>query len=470
VPLFLRPEQRQHAVALAWRGLRRLPGGFSLAALSRALSEESAYQAWIAGHDATLAALDAQRAAPPEGPLLSLLMPVYDAPGAPLDAAIASLLAQTYPRWELLAADGGPRGCPGSRLLARRAGCEPRIRIVALEANRGMAGNANAALAAARGEFVALFDQDDLLAPDALHALVSRLLAEPGLDLVYSDKDNVTPWGERYAPFRKPDWSPETLLSVNYLAHLALLRRSLVEALGGCDSALDGAQDWDLYLRLAERTARIAHVPRVLYHWRSLPTSCASSLAAKPYAREAQRRAVQAALDRRRIAGRASVNAAGLVRIEPRLERWPRLSVLPLGRVGQVPGAAEYGDVELASSVEAATGELLLAWDPRARPRRQSWLRVLAFWALQDGVGAVAPLVLDARGRVAEAGLAPCAGGEALPLFAGCEPDRWSPEGLPIWYRNVPALGPLAVMARRERWPGAAGSRRLLVPTAIVVV
>jgi hypothetical protein len=391
----LRPEQRQHVVARGYRALSAFVGrgpARQVARLHPALDDEAAYQAWLDTQKHL--ALDSAASAPLRSrPLISVVMPVFDAPERFLREAIGSLREQSYPEWELCAADAGPFGSPGSRFLQACALNDGRVRIVSVGGNRGIAGNSNAALHEARGEFVAFLDQDDLLARSALAELVTRLEPELDLDLVYSDKDNVTPWGERYAPYFKPDWSPELFLSSNFVTHLCLVRRSLVDAAGGFDDSMDGAQDWDLLLRITEVAKRIAHVPRVLYHWRSLATSCAASLDAKPYAREAQRRAVQAHLDRRGVTGRVRVEPDGLVRIVSTASRLPPLSVV-VREPCDVPGADAYGEVEIVSDAANALGELLLFWDPGTKPVTDgAWLRELALWAMQPVIGAAGPLV-----------------------------------------------------------------------------
>src|SRR5262249_10343879 len=143
--------------------------------------------------------------------------------------------------------------------LTELAGRDERIRIQALSTNLGISGNSNAALAMARGEFIALLDHDDLLTPDALFAMVAPLQANPSLDFLYSDKDRVSHDGRRRMhPLLKPRWSPSIMLSANYLTHFNLIRTQLARAVGGFDPRTDGAQDWDFFLRVTERTERIA--------------------------------------------------------------------------------------------------------------------------------------------------------------------------------------------------------------------
>ena len=141
-----------------------------------------------------------------------------------------------------------------------------------------MAGNINHALRAATGDFVVMLDHDDTLAPFALHALARAVAAQPDVDFLYSDCDKLDEKGHRCEPFFKPDWSPELLLGVNYLEHVAVFRRSLLDRVGWLDPACGGAYDWDFYLRIAEHTQAFAHVPQVLHHWRKTPASTAQDI------------------------------------------------------------------------------------------------------------------------------------------------------------------------------------------------
>ncbi len=169
--------------------------------------------------------------------------------------------------------------------------------------NRGIAVASNQALGMAGGDFVALLDHDDVLAPEALFWVARLLNQHPDLDFIYSDEDKMDAEGRRVEVFFKPGWSPDLLTSVNYVGHLAVYRRSLLEALGGFRPGFDGSQDHDLALRVAETTDRIAHIPRPLYSWRKVKGSAAASPEAKPHAYDAAERALRSALQRRGVQG-----------------------------------------------------------------------------------------------------------------------------------------------------------------------
>src|SRR5262249_8350483 len=150
-------------------------------------------------------------------------------------------------------------------------------------------------------EFLLFLDQDDELSPDCLLEVAKAIVANADADIIYSDDDKIDMSGGRYAPVFKPDWSPELLLSYMYFGHIFAVRRELFWSEGGFRAGFEGCQDFDLALRLTDKPRSVVHLPRVLYHWRCLPSSTASSGAAKPEAFERGRRAVQETVSRRRI-------------------------------------------------------------------------------------------------------------------------------------------------------------------------
>jgi GT2 family glycosyltransferase len=169
--------------------------------------------------------------------------------------------------------------------------------------NGGISAASNGALSLASGEFVGLLDHDDELTPDALFEVVKLLNETPDLDFIYTDEDKLSPEGRREEPFFKPDWSPDLLLSLNYITHLAVIRRHLLEEVGGFTEGLEGSQDYDLFLRISEKTQKIGHIAKPLYSWRKIPQSTAYDSHVKPYAHSAGQQALQAHLHRRGIAG-----------------------------------------------------------------------------------------------------------------------------------------------------------------------
>lgn len=259
------------------------------------------YDAWVAARRVTPAlrrSFERKAAGFALQPTFSILTPTYDAPLPFLEKAVDSVIAQTWARWELiLVDDGSPNQAALRPELERIAAKDPRIRLRLLERNQGIAGATNVALAEATGAFIALMDHDDALAPHALHAMADMINRRPDVDWIYSDEDKIDTEDRRFGPFFKPDWSPAYFLSCMYTCHLGVYRRALVEQVGGFRSAFDFAQDYDLALRVSAATDRVAHVPDILYHWRTLPRSTAGGAEAKPEAERRARAAVQDRLD-----------------------------------------------------------------------------------------------------------------------------------------------------------------------------
>ena len=181
---------------------------------------------------------------------------------------------------------------------------DTRIKVATLPSNGGISVASNAALALAEGEFVAFLDHDDEITPDALFAMVAYLNDHPDADFLYSDEDKLESDGSLGGAYFKPDWSPEHLRNNMYTCHLMVVRRSLLSEIGGFRRGFDGAQDYDLVLRLMDQTSRIHHLPRVLYHWRKIPESTASAGGAKPFADNAGKLALEDHLRRNGLKGK----------------------------------------------------------------------------------------------------------------------------------------------------------------------
>jgi GT2 family glycosyltransferase len=232
-------------------------------------------------------------------PRFSIVTPVYETPDDVLQAMLTSVRAQTFQDWELCLVDDGSRAPHVRSTLDHAARKDPRIRVRYRDANGGIVAASNDALAMATGEFVALLDHDDELHPSALARVDEVISATPEVDYVYTDEDKIDPQGRHTQAFFKPNWSPERFRTQMYTCHLSVLRRSLVEEVGGFDAEFNGSQDWDLVLKVTERARAVAHVPEILYHWRMVAGSAAGEgEAAKPWAYEAGQRTIQAHCDR----------------------------------------------------------------------------------------------------------------------------------------------------------------------------
>lgn len=279
----------------------------------RLLAGGGSYDEWVRRFDTLTpeetARLRAQAAARHWPVKLSIIMPVYNAPETYLRRAVQSIRAQIYPNWELCIAEDCSTAPHVKPLLQQLAGEDARIKLACRRANGGISQASNSALGLATGDYVALVDQDDELPPHALLLVAEKIAADPEIDLIYSDEDKIDQKGRRFDAYFKPDWNPGLILSQNVFSHLGVYRRSLLARAGGFRSAFDGSQDYDLLLRCSELTdpGRIAHIPHVLYHWRAIPGSAATSPSAKPHATLAAQRALQEALDRRGINGSVAI-------------------------------------------------------------------------------------------------------------------------------------------------------------------
>jgi GT2 family glycosyltransferase len=431
-------------------------------------ADSDAYRAWRRRHEPGPAALDAQRREVPAGaPLISILMPVYNTPRRFLEAAIESVLAQTYSNWQLLMADGASAEPWIHPVLEEYARRDTRIQARFLSENGGISRNTNALLPDATGEFIGFLDHDDTLAPFALFELVKALNQHPDADLLYSDEDLLDPNGERWHPRFKPDWSPETLLGSNYLLHFLVVRSSLLRDLGGLRPEFDGSQDHDLALRAGEQARRVVHIPHVLYHWRQHAASTALNPASKSYAVDAGRRAVQEALKRRGVIAEVAHHAApGYYHVRPGRDAWPSLSiVIPnrdraslLRRCVQSIRESGYPSVEVVvvenaseapetwdcyeelktSGIRIETweksfnysainnwaaarthGELLLFLNNDVHAITADWLKRLAGWAMAPQVGGVGAMLLHPAGTIQHAGIIVGLGGVPSHIHSG---------------------------------------------------
>jgi GT2 family glycosyltransferase len=259
--------------------------------------------------------------------LFSVIVPVYNTDPDLLRRMIASVQAQWYPHWELVLVDDHSSSPAVRQVLS--GPIDPRIVVVEIAENRGISGATNEGMVRATGDFIVFLDHDDELTADCLYELALRIDRDDP-DYLYSDEDKLDANGNFVEPFFKPDWSPDTLMSIMFTCHVSCVRRSLALELGGLRSEYDGSQDWDFVLRVSERARCIAHVAKVLYHWRITPDSCASGFQAKPYAIDAGKRAREDALRRRGQPGELVPvpELPGYYRTRYRMRGQPLVSIL----------------------------------------------------------------------------------------------------------------------------------------------
>ncbi|HVC26389.1 MAG TPA: glycosyltransferase family 2 protein [Acidimicrobiales bacterium] len=444
-------------------------------------------------------------------PLVSFVVPVWQTPLWVLERCVGSVLSQSSPDWELCMCDdasGDPELASYLRSLER---VDRRIRTTTLAENGGISAASNAALGLAAGRFIGFLDHDDELTRDALATFAAAIADAPDGDVLYSDEDKIDASGERFDPLFKPDWSPDLLLSFQYLGHLTLVRRELVKELGGLRSDYDGSQDYDLVLRATERARRVVHVPEVLYHWRSLPGSAASDssgVLAKPWAYEAGLRAIEDAMNRRgepaevakepRFAGRYHVRRAlqghPLVSVvipfrdEPALlatcceslladPGYDRVELMLVDNGSELPETAalldrlSLGDhVRIISSpgpfnwaklnnlaVREASGEVLLFSNNDIEARAPRWLHAMLGHAQRTDVGAVGARLVYPDGAIQHAGVVVGLGGIAGHVLRGLPGEHPGYNSMAFQTRDCSVVTGACMMTRREVFDSVGG-------------
>ena len=262
-------------------------------------------------------------------PLISVLIPVYNVKSRYLADCLDSILAQNYDNWEICLVDDKSTNQETLDTITEYAQKDKRIKVKFRTENGHISRATNDALDMANGEFIALVDNDDILTVDALSEVVNVINTHQDIDLIYSDEDKINLKGERTDPHFKPDFSPDTLMSLNYITHLSVLRTSLVREIDGFTVGLEGAQDYDLLLRFTEKTSKIFHIPKVLYHWRIIPGSTSMEIDNKSYVVEAGIQTLQNALDRRGLKAKiVESKVKTLYRVEYDVSDEPLVSII----------------------------------------------------------------------------------------------------------------------------------------------
>lgn len=474
-----------------------------------ARSDADSYPRWLARHapkEADLAELARRVEMLPRQPLISVIVPVYNTEPRWLRAAIDSVRRQVYPHWQLSLYDDASSS-PETIETLREYEDDARIVVRYGGVNQGIAAASNAALDSATGDYVALLDHDDELAPQALAEVVEQINANPDADVFYSDEDKLDLAGGRCEPCFKPRWSPEHFLSCMYTCHLMVIRRSVLLDVGGFRTGYEGAQDYDLLLRIVDRTNRIHHIPSVLYHWRMLPQSTASAGLAKPWALDAGQRALSDYVRRNGIdAEVVNGGAPGLYRVRRTVRGQPLVSIIiPTagklrdsgGRsidvlaqaISSVVNKTDYRNYEFivvvngpgvqesttralggtrhrvvtferlglfnfSASINAgaavAAGEQLLLFNDDLEVIDPDWLTAMLEYSQEPAVGAVGAKLVYPDGRLQHIGIVLGVAGVAAHAFhqhPGVSPGYFGSAMIP---RNYSAVTGACLMTRRE--------------------
>lgn len=415
------------------------------------------------------AELARQRSTPVSAGLISVLVPVYNTDPAMLAALVDSLLAQTYPDWELCLFDDCSPSAATQEALRCAAGRDERIRTARGERNQGISGSSNGAAAMAQGEWLLLLDHDDLLPPDALYRF-AQVIAAQQPDLIYGDEDKLTEDGRIHTePHFKPDFCPDNLRSGNYICHPMAMRRTLFQQAGGFRTAFNGSQDHDLTLRCAELTDRIVHIPRVLYHWRTVGASVSHAQLQKCI--DAAAAAVQEHMSRIGWPGTVE-QQEGMLRLRYEVKGSPRITVILLdeGRGTAACRAALEracdctgvqwltADVSrrrfaaMNEAVRRAEGDVLLFLDASVTVQTPDFLTELLMYAQRDDVGAVTPALWNRRGCITHGGFALGMEGAAVCREQGLPRRAGGWHLLMRQSHNVSAVSGACLMLRRDHW------------------
>lgn len=424
--------------------------------------------------------------------LISVVVPTFNTPDKYLIPLVDSIMQQSHANWQLCIADASNKSDrrKAIRELAQR---DSRISYISLEKNLGISDNTNAAIKIAKGDYIGFIDHDDVLAPQALREVAHAIHKHKDANLLYSDEDKLSDDGTvRSMPFFKPDWSPQLLEGVNYMAHFVVIKSSFLKKIGYLNSVFDGAQDYDLMLRATDNTNAIYHIPKVLYHWRMAQGSTALSVGAKSYADNAGQEALKNHVKRRKINAEvvgiperptnyrlkyATPNDLKISIIIPfkdkinylkklipsivRNSKGVNYEVILLSNNSVEQATKQYVKklTELHKNIRAynynkpfnwsainnygrtkSTGNILVFLNNDIEVMTSGWLQELAGVAMQEAIGAVGPMLLYPNNTIQHAGVIMGMNTMAGHVFRTRQEGELTPYGLPNWPRNYLAV------------------------------
>lgn len=401
-------------------------------AKAKAFPAGKSYKEWYEEHCPTKEELMRQREVEfSVQPLISIVVPTYQTPIPFLKDMIDSVRKQSYEKWELCIADGSLNGDENDTKVIRvreelnRYSMEDkRIKVVYLEENQGIAENTNQALALATGEYIGLFDHDDMLTPDALYEIV-KAINDYDYDVLYTDEDKISEDSHDYKkPVFKPDYSPELLCANNYITHFFVAKKSIIDRLGGFRKEYDGSQDYDFIFRCVELAKKVGHVSKVLYHWRMHGGSVAGDPTSKMYAYDAGKKAIQSHYERVGIQANVEhMERLGLYHTEYKMIKQPLISVIIYGeddekkkRCSEWFKRKDYSNLEILASAginveeinalaEKARGSYLFFVSENLESVERDALQQMAGVLQIQNVGAVSGKVIGRKHTVEDVGV-----------------------------------------------------------------
>lgn len=469
--------------------------------MGTAAEPENLYQIWIQNNEPTKEELEEQKNTKFEiNPKISIIIPMYNTPINFFDELVDSLIGQTYSNWELCLADGSPEE---NKELSKIYNKDERIKYKFIGENKGIAGNTNEALSLVTGDFIALLDHDDLLPIFSLYEIVKCINENPDVEFIYTDEDKFEKLGgKRYDPYFKSDFAPDTLRANNFICHFSIFKKELMDKLGGFRSEYDGAQDYDILLRMSEETNKIVHIPQILYHWRVHSLSTAKSGGtAKPYAYESGVKAVQSHIDRIGLKGTVEHgNTLGTYKVNYEIKGNPKVSILIPNKdyistlkvcLNSIKKLTTYKNYEIIIiennseeeetfnfykkidgkdnikviyfpekefnyskiinfGVRNSTGEYIVQLNNDTELRTPNWLEEMLMYAQREDVGAVGVELFYPDNTIQHAGIIIGIGGVAGHVF------RNIPKGIHGYFskdamiQNLSAVTAACIMTRRE--------------------
>lgn len=436
-------------------------------------------------------------------PLISIVVPVYNVDADILEECIDSVLNQTYTNFELCLADDCSSKEETKKCLKEYEKKDKRIKVVYRKKNGHISEASNSAIKIAKGEFIGLLDNDDMLASNALYEVVKVLNSNKDIDMIYSDEDKIHINGKRYFPHFKPDFAPDSLLSSNYICHFTVLRKSIVDELGGFRSEYNGSQDYDLFLRFTEKTDKIYHIPKILYHWRMIEGSTSSNASSKNYAYIAGQKAIEDALKRRGIEG--SVHLIGtpqMYEVEYLYKKEPLISIIIPTKdksdilkrcIDSIYDKTDYKNYEIIvidnnscekatfklldnykkkhknfsyytykcefnysylnnEGVKKAKGEYIVLLNNDTEVISEDWLHKMVGYASQEHIGCVGAKLLYPTDTIQHCGVVIGCAGVAAHAFVGTSKEHFGYFGRLVAPHNYAAVTAACLMVKKSKF------------------
>lgn len=478
------------------------------------LNQTVNYGKWVALYDQLSnedrRQIDERICSMPCHPLFSILMPVYKPEPEHLEQAIESVLTQLYPHWELCIADDASNDPRVALLIDSYCQRDRRIKAMSRPRRGHISVASNSCLEMATGEFVALLDHDDLLAPHALYMAAQALNHRLDLSLIYTDEDKINASGVRSWPHFKPDWNTDLMRSENAINHLGIYRRVIVREVGGFRSGVEGCQDWDLALRVSEciSVSQILHLPYVLYHWRVNRQSTAVNIASKQYVVTAGKKVLDDHLKRLNVNAEVLPQYGAYFRVKYRLDRTPPVAVIsrfagqpilerlidglskgtaypdmtlylmveteqraPLARIVSMAQANNLKLVlidcktgtnsaeRINHAVSIAEHEVICLLDPDCTPSTADWLRELVSHAMRPEIGVAGPKLISPDGSVYSAGIILGMGASRVAgaAYRRAPKGERGAGGRAVLSQNYSAVAPQCLLFRRAAFHEAKG-------------